>query len=338
MASFSPVKTVGGATRHWWRRYRLELSVFLVGAVAMNLIFIANAFRESTTIDRTAAGQLGDFVGGYFGTFFALFGVVLVIRTIREGRETDRREKFEHKYFELIKMHRDNVAELQLQDATGRKIFVLLLRELRALLEVVREVAIQCKQELSRRQQLHVAYYCLFFGTGPNSSRMLRNSLTDFDPNFISELCSVLGRPEIKERAKAERQLAYTPFEGHQSRLGHYYRHLYQAISYVDQQLHDFDSFDKYEYVKTIRAQLSTHEQALLLVNSLTPIGQGWWRKELLTKYKLVKNMPRVFFDDKTELDTVELFPSRYFEWQEVEARRTESSNEVAGLPKPEDH
>jgi len=81
---------------------------------------------------------------------------------------------------------------------------------------------------------------------------------------------------DIKERVRRERNFDYTPFEGHQSRLGHYYRHLYQMTRYVDEQSIDIN---KYEYVKTIRAQLSTHEQALLLLNSLTPVGQDWWAK-----------------------------------------------------------
>ena len=94
MSATTLVKPTARRTRKWWRKYWLELSVFVGGAIAMNLIFIATAFRESATVDRTAAGQLGDFVGGYFGTLFALFGVVLVIRTIREGRETCGFRKF----------------------------------------------------------------------------------------------------------------------------------------------------------------------------------------------------------------------------------------------------
>jgi hypothetical protein len=89
-------------------------------------------------------------------------------------------------------------------------------------------------------------------------------------------------------------------------------------IRYVDQQPLDID---KYEYVKTIRAQLSTHEQALLLVNSLTPIGQGWWKRDLIRKYRLVQNLPRGFFDSSTELDLSTVFEPGYFEWEEGDCR-----------------
>ena len=212
-------------------------------------------------------------------------------------------------------MHRENVAELEIQGTTGRKLFVLMIRELRSLLEVVKIIATTHGQTLTQREQMHIAYYCFFFGTGPNSSRMLKQSLSMFNPAFIDMLEKELNLPETKQKAKEARKLGFVPFEGHQSRLGHYYRHLYQAVRYVDQQL---IGIDKYEYVKTIRAQLTTHEQALLLVNSLTPIGNDWWARDLMLGYRMVQNMPKHFFDPGAELDVSTLFPTMYFEWEDA--------------------
>jgi hypothetical protein len=280
----------------------------------MNLIFLAEAFRQGTKIDATTAGLLGDFVGGYIGTFFALISVVFLLATLRSQRIAVERQNFENKYFELIKMHRENVAELEVQGTTGRKLFVVLIREFRSLLEIVTRMAVNHNQKLTQKQAFQVAYYCLFFGTGPNSSRMLKLSLAAFDKSFVDDLEHELDKPETKEKAKLERKLGFVPFEGHQSRLGHYYRHLYQAVKYVDQQILDID---KYEYVKTIRAQLTTHEQALLLINSLTPIGGEWWIKGFILNYRMAQNLPRDFFEPLTELDLSTLFPPNYFEWEE---------------------
>ena len=281
----------------------------------MNFIFIARAFRQSTTVNPEAAGQLGSFVGGYVGAIFALTSVVLIFVALKEQRISSAREAFENKYFELIKILRENISETDLQGTSGRRVFVLLVRELRCALEIVRRIAITRNQGLSAPERLEVGYYCLFYGVGPNSSRMLKMSLSRFDPTFIEALEKELNSPETKRKIREERNLGYIPFEGHQSRLGHYYRHLYQMVRYVDQQTLDID---KYEYMKTIRAQLSTHEQALLLVNSLTPIGRNWWRNDLIVKYRLVQNIPREFFDPSTdELDTSVLFKPGYFEWEE---------------------
>jgi hypothetical protein len=70
---------------------------------------------------------------------------------------------------------------------------------------------------------------------------------------------------------------------------------------------------------------LSTQEQALLLVNSLAPIGHRWMKDELITKYRLVKNVPRGFFDD-TEVDLNGIFPPGYFEWEELETKPSADS------------
>ena len=72
---------------------------------------------------------------------------------------------------------------------------------------------------------------------------------------------------------------------------------------------------------KRVRAQLSTHEQALLLVNSLTPIGKPWWTNGLITDYRIVQNIPREFFDSATEIACEELFGPGYFEWEEARQR-----------------
>jgi hypothetical protein len=287
--------------------------------MAINLIFVSKAFRQTHTVDPESAGQLGSFVGGYVGSMFALVGVVLLYSTLKAQQRSSQKQHFETKYFELIKMHRDNVAELDIQGASGRRLFVLLIRELRCVLEILRPIDEAFGQHLSLEQALHVAYYCLFFGVGPNSSRMLKISLSTFDRAFVSAVEKELNRPETKEEYKDAWKFGYVPFEGHQSRLGHYYRHLYQMVRYVDEQTIEID---KYEYVKTIRAQLSTHEQALLLINSLTPIGKDWWRKGLITNYKLVQNIPRNFFDSSTELNVNKLFDSGYFEWEEARSGR----------------
>lgn len=301
----------------WLRRHWIEIAILVGGLVAMNLIFVAEAFRATDTVNPTSAGQLGDFVGGYVGTFFALVSVLLLTSTMRGQRRSSQQLNFETKYFELLRLHRDNVAELEVQGIAGRKLFVVLLREYRSTLEVVIHIAKKHNQQLSQRQLAHIAYYCIFFGTGPNSSRMLLNSLFEFDRPFVEDIVNELDKDETKDQVQREKKLAYRPFEGHQSRLGHYYRHLYQAIKYVDMQENDID---KYEYTKTIRAQLSNHEQALLLLNSLSPMGRNWWKYNFIQNYRLVQNLPRNFFDPNNEIDIGAMFEKGYFEWEEVES------------------
>jgi hypothetical protein len=297
----------------WHKTYRIEALIIFTGFILMNLIFFAKAYRASNTVDPATAGQLGDFVGGYLGTLFTLVSVVLLFSTLKNQRIASQQQYFETKYFELIKMHRDNVSELEIQNIKGRKIFVTLIREFREILKIAITNANNTNQNLTQTQLIHVSYYCLFFGTGPNSTRMLKNSLTTFDKDFVDSLIFLLSDKALKLKVKKEKNFSHVPFEGHQSRLGHYYRHLFQTVKYVDQQTLDIK---KYDYTKTIRAQLSTHEQALLLLNSLSPLGDKWFSNDYIKKYKLVKNIPTDFFDPLSELDTSTLFERGYFEWE----------------------
>ena len=184
--------------QNWLKAYRLEVGILILGFGALNLIFLAKAFRATNTVEPAIAGVLGDFVGGYVGSYFALVSVVLLFTTLKSQRKAYQLQSFENKYFELLKMHRENVAELEIQGTTGRKIFVLLIRELRSLLDIVKSVATEKNQTLTQRQRMHIAYYCLFFGTGPNSSRMLRQSLSNFNPGFIDAVEEEINKPEVK--------------------------------------------------------------------------------------------------------------------------------------------
>ncbi|WP_289011937.1 putative phage abortive infection protein [Dyadobacter sp. 50-39] len=299
---------------NWWQKWGLEAFIILGGLATINLIFFANAYTETDTVNPENAAQLGDFVGGYIGTIFTLISVVLLVSTLKNQIEASRIEKFENKYFELIKMHRENVTEFGTDKYNGKKLFVLIIREFRLIQKIVKEVATDLSLSFTDEQFFSISYYVLFIGVGPNSSRMLLKALSIYGSNFASTVEKKLNDEETKDRYKKERNLEYTPFEGHQSRLGHYFRHLFQAISYVDDQK---TYINKYDYVKTIRAQLTTHEQALLFINSLSPIGKSWNDIKLIARYKLVKNIPEDFFDPQKEINLTSYFPSDYFEWQE---------------------
>ncbi|MGE0641844.1 MAG: putative phage abortive infection protein [Thermoanaerobaculia bacterium] len=279
----------------------------------MHFIFLSPAFREGS-IERTAAAQLGDFIGGYVGTVFALVSILLLLATLRAQREATALESFETRFFQLITLHRKNADEMFLQNATGRRIFVLLVREFREIHRIVSTLATDGSETFSQKELLGISYLCLHYGTGPNSSRMLLQALGDQAGPLAGALVKKLADAGLKEEVQKRRSLGYVPFEGHQSRLAHYFRHLFQTVKYVDMRGPDPD---RYDYVKTIRAQLTNHEQAILLLNSLSPLGREWWASQLLTRYRLVCNLPRDFFDSKTEMNVSELFSAGYFEWDE---------------------
>ncbi len=74
-----------------------------------------------------------------------------------------------------------------------------------------------------------------------------------------------------------------------------------------------------------MRAQLGTHEQALLLYNVISPLGEPWElaedirddNKKLVTKYNMIKNIPLGF---TREIDPKDYFPNVFYE---IDDKRT---------------
>jgi hypothetical protein len=129
-------------------------------------------------------------------------------------------------------------------------------------------------------------------------------------------------RKENLEKSKTDRK--YLDHDGHQSRLGHYFRHFFQTVKFIDEQPPETLSFsDKYFYIKTLRAQMTTHEQAIFFYNSLTVMGLPWElditddNKKLITKYNLIKNLPKGF--------TGQLEPNLYYPYLQFEYLNSKS-------------
>jgi len=75
-------------------------------------------------------------------------------------------------------------------------------------------------------------------------------------------------------------------FHFFQSDLGHYFRHLYHIVKFIDIS----DVQDKKQYTNLIRAQLSSYELTLLFYNCLSQYGRDKF-KPLIEKHQLLHNM-----------------------------------------------
>lgn len=295
--------------KNWWQRNWIELLTISIGLFAIHIFLFFKAF-SGNEMNSTNASEFGSFVGGYLGTLFALVSVIFLYTTLRDQRRTSEIEKFETRFFELIRLHRDNVQEITLKNQSGKKIFVLFIREYREIMKIVEKIFKE--DNLDKKKIIEISYLTFFYGIGPNSTRILKGSLSDYDKSKVKELTEKLQSE--KKEVQRKRKFNYVPFEGHQSRLGHYYRHLFQSIAYCHKKKIDID---KYEYIKLIRAQLSNHEQALLFLNSISKLGKPWKDEDLIKTYRLIKNIPKDFFDPKKEIDIKEIYPEMIFEYEE---------------------
>lgn len=93
-------------------------------------------------------------------------------------------------------------------------------------------------------------------------------------------------------------------YSGHQFRLGHYFRNLFQAFMciHVDKIL---TYTEKKEYTKVLKAQLSTFELVIFFISSVSQLGRSWelerkinpeiavdFDYQLITLYNIIRNLP----------------------------------------------
>lgn len=332
--------------------HKVECSVacfFIAGITAFALV---PAFRGTSISDGANAGQFGDFIGGYFGTVFLILSVVLLFGSYRDQRATNRRNLVETRFFEMLGYHRENVADLGIDDGKlGQRVFVSMIREFRAVWKIVHSE----DPDYPAPRKLDIAYMAFYYGVGPNSTRILKAALAKNHPvDLVERVTKRLTELQTKYRELEEKHrgneisdnadtfddrhaflkitlnsISYRPFDGHQSRLGHYFRHLYQTAKYIKQ--HGDDQAT--DYAGILRAQLSNHEQALLALNSLSEIGKNWRTEKLIGgDFALIKNIPDAFFPIEM-VDIKKEFPDIIFEYElSGGAAETTNRSEVESL------
>jgi len=79
-------------------------------------------------------------------------------------------------------------------------------------------------------------------------------------------------------------------YEEHQDSLGHYFRNVYQILKLID----NSDIKDKKNYTNILRAQLSTYELAMLLLNCLSSYGKVA-HKPFIEEYAFFEHLPKIF-------------------------------------------
>jgi hypothetical protein len=270
--------------------------VTFIGAAALYLAR-TTPLSAGSSIDTTVFESYGSFLGGVVGPFFALAGVLLLITTISEQKDALIKQQIEGRFFQLIAIARDNSRQIRVAKRSGRRVYLTLLRELYESYEVAREVCAEYR--VSNDDVANIAYLAFYYGAvGSTSSAVLRERL---EGKYPRDFLGALERAYESRGVSQLTQFPYRLFAGHQSRLGHYFRHLFQAVKYINEQPTNVLTYEeKYQYVKTLRAQLSTQEQVLFLWNSLSELGSAWERNpaltdpndHLVTKYNLVKNIP----------------------------------------------
>jgi len=228
-------------------------------------LYLDYVFKYDDTFD--LKGKFGDMYNVATSLFGAITIILLLYNTYLTRKELkDNRiefkiqnstlihQRFENTFFQLLKVHSDNVNNIDLvgtKETLGRDCFKLFN-------EGIKKIYIQ-----ERRSRLYNPKSDA--GVSAEMFEKLEDEIAAYDKYF--------------SRAKSD--------------LGHYFKTLYRIVRFIDEANHFSDAESpvmdqKKFYTGILRSQLSTYEEILIAYNALGKYGNKF--KLLIQKYDLLKN------------------------------------------------
>lgn len=266
-----------------------------------------------STIDKSYITYLGPFGDAINGITAPFIGVVVAILTFmafmvqyeaNENQRNDIRiERFENKYYEMIRLHRENVNEIEIEGIfKGREAIEKMYEEFKFMYKELEKVSVQIFNP-SKSWLASITYYHFFKGVNNYSTYIsFIESEVESEKKFINNLREIQDEFSTHKRVINKRDksifdlpfiwnykepneiiFVYKPFVGYASKLGHYFRHLYQTLKLAatENTLKNSDMIKefqlRYEYIKLMRVQLSNTEQSMIYFNSFFGSGLVWW-------------------------------------------------------------
>lgn len=288
---------------------RVVLCSLVLILVLLIVLWLWNStFDMQSTIDYNAFSSFGGFFSGVIGTFFLVIGTITAYQTFKNQLISQEKQQIESRFFELLKLHQENVNTLKSIDSN---VFNIYLNIIRTFYSALGKYSLEKEKCWDDEGLLKLSYLYFFYGW---------NELTEdrLGKVGISEI-------DIEELQKYFESQGYNYTPSYKD-LGIYFRQLYQTVTYIDNK-NILTYQEKYEYIKILRARINVEEQYLLFLNSLVASGLKWElglsnkNKGFITKYNLIKNIPKGF-SWIGSLQPVTKYPHVLYEFDESESKR----------------
>ena len=325
-------------TKLGWKVKGLLIGALILILISFLVPFIFTRPSFKSDLDFSIPSQIGDTIGGLMNPFIALAGVLvtgiafyiqykanLLQRElfVQEQKENQKQiqgqidnqnrqieiQQFESQFYEMLKLHRENVTEMKISGydfeevgklkkvekiTEGRKVFVTMKTEFECIL------ALFVKDKKLDKELFHKCYKLFFSGLDEFEKAyddeyliigLLKKARKQHEYPESSKIRKNQERKEFLPDVKL--YFNYKPFSGHASRLGHYFRHLYMTVKSVANSHIITDYEERMKYLRILRAQLSNHEQILLFYNWLSEYGIDWEndKHSFLTEYCMIHNL-----------------------------------------------
>lgn len=328
---------LGAVGTHWWATTYFADDV--AATAVCHHATVESSVTQTEVSDATTRGLFGDSFGAVNALVSALAFAGMIVafilqryelrlqrKELRDSRGEMRRQtlqfkiqndnlelqRFENTFFHMLELHKQNLQEIDVQGIKGREVFNKLLDQLSKIYYAVEQSTNEIKEKSlvgilgsvwphetinywseKRIKDFNIKYaYGLFFY---GSDFHISHDKSD-ETRLVEDAVLKHVGDDITD---AFQLVLNSDKQGVSSYLGHYYRHIYQTVCFVDSQK-QLKPEQKYSYVKMLRAQLSDYEQILFYYNAMSSMGASWLALgdddlSLITRYKLIKNVPHFY-------------------------------------------
>ena len=211
------------------------------------------------------------------------------------------RLQLERQFYEMLKIHCDNVKNLHAdsqhrsldadnhsqKNVNGHEYFSCLLEEFNLIYDSIKKFE-------GIEDIFNKTYQTFFFGIN-STNIQLKQETADSLNNYVFQNSSSL----VWEEHPKLIPLKDTLCKGRMDQLVPYYRHLFLMVKTVVQFKDDLFSYeDKRQFLRILRAQLSSAEQVLLYYNWKSGCGEKWEEdsskpnsNHFFTDYRMIHNI-----------------------------------------------
>lgn len=195
-------------------------------------------------------------------------------------REQNKKASIENHFYKMLEIARENSNNISSKGKIGREVFSRINNEFEDLYNIILPI-LGKNFKKTNLLIIQITWILLFYGMDSKMKLArdaeIRKILSAELPNEQEQqlIIKSIDEEKLYKKRYCCAFIGYLKYDGYQSILAHYYRHLYQVVTYINEQ--DILNYnEKYHYIKTLRAQLNVFELILLFYNTLSPYGKTW--------------------------------------------------------------
>ncbi|GHT39587.1 hypothetical protein AGMMS49965_06040 [Bacteroidia bacterium] len=252
------------------KSFWLSVSIFLL--IVIIILFLPALITGNywLGIDFTHTGEIGDTIGGIISPFVAIAAAVLTFiafwvqfKANQQQREDIALERFDNQFFEMLKIHKENSNNI-----------------IKSYAESVAGSGFGCgegKMQLAPLLELQ------------------EHRKRGFE-YFVEEINKEYDEWKKMNKKSEKKDIFLSVYSSQWKKagysFGHYFRHLFLIVKFVVSK--DFLTYEeRRNYLRILRASLSTYEQVFLYYNWLSGYGRKWEddNNHYFTDYRMIHNV-----------------------------------------------